>query len=234
MRPKVLSAVVLFVLLSCLSGFSQQSYVSRFDAFTGYSFFSTPSLNLFENGFNGEFGVNVNTWLALGGDFSVFTGDTSITPNMLSSRVQQQLAGGLALLDGLVPPGYRFAVPINSTTYTYSAGPQINIRKMEAVTIFVRPALGALHESVSLRPTDPLTKGLVQALVGSNMHKTDTIVFYGFGGGLDFNLSQHFAVRTAADFVHYDLFSGLLNGGRNSVRFSVGPTFRFGENVVKK
>ena len=236
MRPKILFAIVLFVLFISLSGFSQQSYVSRFDAYTGYAFFDTPSLNLLQNGFNGEFGVNVTTWLALGGDFSVFTGSNVILPGMLSTTVQQQLGQQLMMLaeEGLLPPGYHVAVPADSTTYTYSAGPQINIRKLEYVTFFVRPALGALHESVTLKPTDPITTGLVQGLVGPTMHRTDTVVFYGFGGGMDFNLSQHFAVRTAADFVHYNMFSGLLNGGRNTVRFSVGPTFRFGENIVKK
>ena len=44
-------------------------------------------------------------------------------------------------------------------------------------------------------------------------------------------MCQNMGIRTAADFVHYDMFSGLLHGGRNSVRFSVGPTFRFGPNV---
>ena len=237
MRPKILSAVLLFIVLTSLTGFCQQTYVGRWEVYTGYAFFDTPSLNLFQNGFNGEVGANVKPWVALGFDFSVFTGSNTITPGMLSTNVQQEL--GQAILAGmeagLIPPGYRLTgVPSSSNTYTYSAGPQFNIRKFQAVTIFVRPALGALHESASLNPTDPVTKALVLGLPGHNLQKTDTVVFYGFGGGLDFNVTKHVSLSTAADFVRYNMFSGLLNGGRNTLRFSVGPKFHFGENIVKK
>jgi len=99
------------------------------------------------------------------------------------------------------------------------------------MTFFVRPALGALHADISLKPGDPVSIAIVTKLIGPGMKTSDTVVFYGFGGGMDLNVSKHVGIRTAADFVHYDMFSGLLNGGRNSVRFSVGPTFRFGPNV---
>jgi len=237
MRPKTLFVLTVFVLLASLSGFAQQDYVGRWEAYTGYSFFDTPSLNLFQNGFNGEFGANIRPWLALGFDFSVFQGSNSITPGMLNSGVQQQLVQTITegMEAGLIPPGYRLTgVPSTSTTYTYSAGPQFNIRHFQQVTFFVRPALGALHESASLNPTDPVTKALVVGLVGSSLHKTDTVVFYGFGGGIDFNIAQHVSISTAADLVHYDMFSGLLNGGRNTVRFSIGPKFHFGQNIMHK
>lgn len=229
MRLKSFSALSLFVVFASLTCFSQQEYVSRFDAFGGYSFLSAPKLNLFENGFNGEFGVNVKTWVALGGDFSVFTGSSALTPDELNAHTLAKLAPFLPLL----PPGYRLAIPFSATTYTYSAGPQFNIRKLKEVTFFVRPALGALHESVTANPRNDGIQPLIVAALLPSGKTSDTVVFYGFGGGMDFNLSQHFAVRTAADFVHYDVFSNLLNGGRNAVRFSIGPTFRFGQNIVK-
>ena len=115
---------------------------------------------------------------------------------------------------------------------TFSAGPQINYRHFKPVTLFVRPALGVLHESATVTPADPVAKALVTALIGPQLKASDNVVFYGFGGGMDFNLSTHFGVRTAADFVHYNVFSNLLDGGRNSVRFSIGPTFRFGGNIL--
>ena len=40
-------------------------------------------------------------------------------------------------------------------------------------------------------------------------------------------------IQFAADFVHLNLFQGFLNGGRNSLRLTVGPTFRFGKNISK-
>lgn len=237
MRPKAFVAVTVFVILASLSAFAQQSYVGRWEAYTGYAFFDTPSLNLFQNGFNGQFGSNVTPWMALGFDFSVFQGSNSLTPGMLNTGVQQELVKTITagMEAGLIPPGYRLTgVPSTSTTYTYSAGPQINIRHFQQVTFFVRPALGALHESASLSPSDPVTKALVAGLVGKGLQKSDTVIFYGFGGGMDFNIAQHVSISTAADFVHYDMFSGLLNGGRNTVRFSIGPKFHFGQNIMHK
>lgn len=238
MRPKTLSVVILlFIVFTSLTAFSQQDYVNRFDAYAGYGYFSTPSLSLNQNGFNGEFGWNVKSWVALGFDFSVFTGDNTITPSMLTPALQQTLAGEIAQLQaaGLLPPGYRLTMPTSSTTYTYSAGPQFNIRHFKPVTIFVRPALGSLHEVASLHPAsnDPFAQQVAIALAGPGMQKTDTVTFYGVGGGLDFNLSKHFGVRTAVDYVHYNMFTNVLGSSQNSIRFSVGPTFRFGGNILK-
>ncbi len=236
MRPKTLSVVILlFIVLTSLTAFSQQTYVNRFDVYAGYGYFSTPSLNLSQNGFNTEFGYNWKTWLALGFDFSVFTGDNVITPRMLNSGLQQTLATEIAGLQALgqLPPGYQLRMPTSSNTYTYSAGPQINIRHFKPVTFFVRPALGSLHEVASLHPQDPFATQVAIVLAGPSMQKTDTVTFYGVGGGMDFNLSTHFGIRTAADYVHYNMFSNVLGSSQNSVRFSIGPTFRFGGNIVK-
>jgi len=238
MRPKTLSVVILlFIVSTSLTAFSQQTYVNRFDAYAGYGYFSTPSLNLSQNGFNTEFGWNWKTWLALGFDFSVFTGDNVITPRMLTPALQQTLAGEIQFLQsvGQLPPGYQLRMPTSSTTYTYSAGPQINIRHFKPVTFFVRPALGSLHEVASLHPAsnDPFAQQVALTLAGPRLQKTDTVVFYGFGGGMDFNITKHFGVRTAADYVHYNMFTNVLGSSQNSVRFSVGPTFRFGGNIVK-
>lgn len=205
-------------------GFAQQDYVGRYDAFTGFSYLHSPKINLAQRGFNGEFGINVNRWLALGADYSVFTGHTSLTPADLTDTLQAQLAL-------LVPPGTVLSVPFDATTQTFSAGPQINMRKWKPIALFVRPAFGLLHERVKLNPTDPLSTAIVNGLVGTSQRKKDTVLFYGVGGGIDFNTSKHVAIRIAADFVHTNLFEGLLREGRNSVRLSVGPTFRWGRNV---
>lgn len=53
--------------------------------------------------------------------------------------------------------------------------------------------------------------------------KTDWTKFYGVGGGVDFNLTKHFALRVQADFVRDHLFDDLLKDSRNTVRFSIGP-----------
>jgi Outer membrane protein beta-barrel domain len=219
--------VILLLLLLCGAAFAQQDYVSRFDTFGGYSYFTSPKLNLTERGFNGEVGWNVKRWVALGFDFSILRGHSSLLPSELNPTVQAQLAPIFATL----PPGTVISVPYNAQTETYSAGPQINIRHWKPVTLFVRPALGALHETVTAKPNSALTGLLVNSLIGPSGKVTDTAVFYGFGGGIDWNVSRHFAVRTGADFVHFTVFKSLLNGGRNSVRVSVGPAVRWGGDV---
>jgi hypothetical protein len=218
---------VIFLFIS-LSAFAQQDqdYVPRFDAFTGFSYLHSPKLNLEERGFNGEFGVNVNRWLALGADYSVFTGHSDLTPGDLKPSLQLAL---LPLLSSL-PPGTVIQLPFDSTTYTFSAGPQINFRQLKWITFFVRPAFGGMHETATLKPGTPLLVLLTQQLAPSGK-KTDLEPFYGVGGGFDVNASKHFGLRVGLDYVHVNLFSDVLAEGRNSLRVSVGPTFRFGGNV---
>jgi Outer membrane protein beta-barrel domain len=219
--------VCVFVLLLSASAFAQQEYVGRFNAFGGYSFLDSPKLNLFENGFNGEFGVNIKRWVAFGFDFSIFTGGSNLVPSDLNAATLQQLAPVLVLL----PPGATISVPFDARTSTYAIGPQFSIRKYKPVTFLVRPALGALHEDVTAKPTDPLTAAIVAGLLGSSGKTSSTATFYGFGGGVDLNASKHVGIRVTADFVHFAIFQSFLNGGRNAVRFSIGPTFQFGGNV---
>jgi hypothetical protein len=219
--------VLLSLLLLSAVCVSQQEYVSRYDVFAGYSYFSSPKLNLTQRGFNGEFGVNVKRWVALGVDFSVFDGHSSLLPKYLNPTVQAKLAPVLSHL----PAGTVISVPYDARTYTFSAGPQVNIRRWKSVTPFVRPAFGLLHEDVQAKPNTALTTMLVGSLIGSSGKKSDTVLFYGFSGGFDLNLSRHFAIRSAADFVHTHMFGHLLDGGRNSVRVSFGPTLRWGGPV---
>ena len=228
---KVPAVILVFILaLSVLASAQQssQQYVGRYDAFGGFSYFATPNINLYQRGFNGEFGVNVRRWVALGGDFAVVQGRSSLVPNELNSTLIAQLTPVLSHL----PPGYNLYVPFDSTTYTYSVGPQINIRKWKPVMFFVRPALGAMHQVVTPRPIDPIQTAVVGAVVPSGV-KRDTVPFYGFGWGWDIRFSDHFAMRFGFDYVHTNLFDGLLKKGQNTIRMSVGPAVRWGKNVEK-
>jgi hypothetical protein len=220
------NSFVLLLLLIPTFSFAQQEYVGRYDAFTGFSYLASSKMDLYQRGFNGEFGVNVTRWLALGGDYSILNGRSSILPKEMDPSVQAKLAA----FAPLIPAGYTLYVPFEATTQTYSAGPQINFRHWKPVTIFVRPALGAIHEAVTPKPRDNLQMAVVGALAPSG-HKYDTTYFYGAGGGFDVNASRHVGLRVGVDFVHTFLFEGFLGSSRNSVRISVGPTFRFGRNV---
>jgi Outer membrane protein beta-barrel domain len=220
-----MTRVVLFlsVLLASSAAFAQQEYVHRYTAFAGYSYLNSPKLNLAERGFNVEFGVNVNRWLTFGGDYSYFTGHSDIFPQNLTPALQRQLAA-------VIPPGVLVFLPFDSITYTFTAGPQFNYRGAKWATFFARPAVGGLHELATLKPNTPLTTLLVAQLVPGRK-KSDLELFYGFGGGLELIPSKHIGLQAAVDYVHVNLFQGFLASGRNSLRVSIGPTFRFGRNV---
>ncbi|MGB7760535.1 MAG: hypothetical protein WBL61_11935 [Bryobacteraceae bacterium] len=216
-----------------LPGFGQQTYVSRFDLFTGYTYLDSPAVSLGENGFHFQAGVRPLTWMSLGFDYSISEGILTLKPNMLLPSLQQELGAELGQLAaaGEIPAGYTLTVPAHSRTQTFAGGPQFSYRHFSAVTLFIRPSAGAIHEYATPRPGDPIAAGIAAQLAPSG-YKVDTVVFYGFGGGVDLNLSRHVGLRVQADFVHDHLFSDLLANGRNTVRVSIGPCFNLGKNIV--
>ncbi|HZM08963.1 MAG TPA: hypothetical protein VFC15_02000 [Candidatus Limnocylindrales bacterium] len=231
MRRSTFITLLLFLSVSVITCFSQQTYVSRYSAYGAYSYLSTPSLNLTQRGFDGDFGINLRSWLTLGGDFSYAGGHSSLLPNMLNAATQAKLAPYVPVFQQL---GIPLAVPYNSATYTYEAGPQFNYRKVKKVTFFVRPALGALHANFEAKPNNPYIAKLVNGLLNGSTSQSDTVVFYGFGGGFTYEATPHFGIRVASDFVHYNFFSNLLDGGRNSVRVTIGTKFGWGKNILGK
>jgi hypothetical protein len=226
----------LSMLLPASQAFGQQTYVGRFDIYAGYAYLNSPHISLAESGFQTQFGVRVVPWLTLGFDFSTESGNTSLTPNLLTTALQQQLGAELEGLigEGAIPANYTLVVPLHSVTQTYAAGPQFSYHGFSRATLFIRPAVGLIHEAATPHPNpdDPVAVGIVDQLVPSGV-KTDSVIFYGFGGGADVNISKHVAIRIQADFVHDHLFNDLLKDGRNTVRFGIGPAFQFGGNVVK-
>lgn len=213
---------------------AQQSYVGLFDLYGGFTYFDSPNLDLDQRGFHIQAGVNARSWLAFGFDYSRATGNTDILPNELKPSLQQSLGAQLTGLvaAGVIPPSYSLSVPFDATTQTFAAGPQIMFRHWSAVTLFVRPSIGAIHETAVLHGTDPISEGIVLQLAPGGQ-KEDWTAFYGFGGGAEFNFGPHFSIRAQADFVHSDLFSDVLKSGRNTTRLSIGPAVHFGKNMAK-
>ncbi len=222
------------LLLFTSHAFAQQTYVGRYDAYAGFMYLDSPHINLAERGFHMQAGVRVRSWYSLGFDYSVGTGHTSLTPDLFTTALQQQLGTQLTQLAhlGLIPAGYALSLPIGSKTQTFAAGPQLAYHHWSLVTLYLRPSIGAIHEDATVHPADPIATALAAQLAPSGK-KQDWVGFYGFGGGFDVNVSTHFAVRVQADLVHDHLFSDLLKDGRNSVRLSIGPAFQFGRNVMK-
>ncbi|MGA2114169.1 MAG: hypothetical protein ABSH56_05405 [Bryobacteraceae bacterium] len=221
--------------------FGQQSYVTRFDVYGGYSFLDSPKVDLFENGVAFQVGFRPKTWLTVGFDYDAGAGDLKITPAQLLPALQTQLNTSIAgaIGAGLFPPptSYNYAalyVPAHSTTQTFAFGPELVYRHFSRVTLFFRPVYaGAIHEAATPHPQDPVVTALVAGLIPTPT-KTDSVPFIGFGGGFDILFGKHFAWRTQADMVYDHLFSDLLQNGRFTARFSCGPAFNFGKNIVKE
>jgi len=223
------------LLLLALPLYGQQTYVTQFDAYGGYAFLNSPHVSLFEPGFAAQAGFRPRTWYSVGFDYSISAGELTITPDLLPTALQQQLGASLAGLaaQGMLPPGYKLTVPAHSRTQTFAVGPQLAYRHFKRATLFLRPVFaGAIYEVATPKPGDPIAAGIVKQLAPSGQ-KTDVTWFLGFGGGFDINITHHFAIRTQADLVYDHLFNDLLQDGRFTTRFSIGPAFNFGKNIAK-
>ena len=222
----------LAIFIFCLPALAQQTDINRYTLFTGFDYMISPSRNLTERGFESDFGVTVRPWLGLGGDFSaigskVLSGAGTITGT--ETVFAPLLTSPTAVALGAPPPSM-VHVPFSSTSYTFAVGPQFYFRKWEKVTFFARPGLGGIHEDATF--TLPPQLGLLLGALGATVpsaHQTDTAVFFGLGGGFDLNVSRKIGLRFATDWVNTHLFTNLLTNRQNYIRFSVGPTFRWGK-----
>jgi hypothetical protein len=236
-KEKSMRAIIIIIALSILMltlpAYGQQSYVGRYDVYGGFMYLHTPAINLGEPGFHLQGGVRLTSWVSGGFDYTVGTGNTSLTSNMLVPSLQQRLGAQLGQMAaaGLIPAGYRLSVPTGTRTQSFTMGPQFSYRHFSAVTIFVRPDLGAMQVIATPHPADPIATGIISQLTPSGK-KTDWTYYYGFGGGFEVNVAKHFAIRVQADFVHDNMMNDLLPG-HNSVRFSIGPGFQWGRNMVE-
>ena len=227
-RVAILYLFALALLLLPSTAFGQQTYVSRFNTYIGYTFLDSPHVSLFENGLHFQAGVNPTTWLALGFDYSFSEGNLTLTPNLLTTTLQQELGKELSSLGY---PISSLAVPSHSSTQTFAGGPQFEYRHFSKVTLFVRPSFGVIKELATPHPVGEVPSLVVASLLNGKSSTTDSTAFYGFGGGADWNFSQHLALRVQADLVYDHLFSNLLKDGRLTTRFSLGPCFNFGSNI---
>src|SRR5947209_6655005 len=162
--------------LALLAGkaFGQQNYIGFYSAFTGFTYLDSPKINLAERGFHTQFGINAKTWLGFGFDYSISTGHTSITQSELIPSLQQQLSTELAPLvaAGLIPANFMLTLPIDSTSQTFALGPQLEYRHWQRVTLFIRPSIGAIHETATVHINGRIEQMVVARLAPSGT-KTD-------------------------------------------------------------
>lgn len=205
---------------------AQQPYVGRFDLYTGFSDLNTPGLNnINQVGFALQAGIPVKRWLSYGFDYSVQNGSTHLTPGLATASLQRQLGAEL-------PPGYSLNIPFSASTQTFTAGGQIAIRHYHTATFFVRPVLAAFRQSATPHPTDAVGT-LVAAQLVPQGTKVDWTGAYGAGGGVEFPLFKHVGARAQFDAGWNHPFNDILGRGNWSYRYSVGPSFHFGRNVLR-
>lgn len=230
------SVLLLSLLFATAPAYGQQEYVGHFDFFAGPTFLDSPHVTLFEPGVHLQIAMRRKSWYSLGFDYSYSKGQLTLTPDLLPDALRQQLTTQLTQLvvAGVIPASYSLSVPADSTTQTFAAGPQISWHRWKSITPFLRPSLGAIHETAAPRPaaTDPVAQGIVKELAPEGV-KHDWTGFYGVGGGVDLNFTKHFGLRVQADLVWDHLFNDILKDGRYTVRFSIGPAFQWGRNMVK-
>lgn len=228
MRRTTLFVLLVFLSLSVVPCIAQnQEYVGQYDAYFGFAYLTTPNMNLDQRGWQGQFGYNWKRWLAVGFDTSYFGGNSSITVPQLNNATLAKLAPILPYL----PAGYTVWSPYHANTYTITGGPQFNYRHFKYVTLFIHPDIGAMYQTVSVHPQDPIMTGIVTNLLGSTMKTSQWTPFYGVGGGFDLNVSKHVGLRFQSDWVYTQLFQNLLRNPQYTWRMSASPTFRFGKNV---
>lgn len=238
---RLAAALILPALLLVPQAFGQppetggQSYVGRFVVYAGYMYLDSPSINLVEPGIHLQAGMRWSRHISLGFDYSRATGSTSVGLNQATTALQNQFGPLITSLiaAGLLPSDYVAALPFSSVTQTFTMGPEFPFRRFKSITPYIRPSAGIINEVATAHPGDNPTRLLVNTVAPSGKVEEWT-AFYGFGGGVAFNVTKHFSLIVQADFVHDHLFPNLLKNGRNTIRFSIGPGFQFGHNVRKK
>jgi hypothetical protein len=233
--PTLLAGAALAVLFAFpgTNAHAQQSYVSRYDVYTGFADIDSPMLGLNEQGFHAQAGMNMRRWLSVGADYSEGTGSQILTTNLLPAALQATVNGAQAqyILLGYLPANYRLAVPTDAATQTFAFGPQLVDRHYSKLTLFLRPSLGALRERAVPHAQDAFQTVIVGQLAPAGF-KRDWTGFYGVGGGAEVALNKHVGIRGQMDFVYNHPFNDILADGRWTYRFSVGPSFHFGRNVA--
>lgn len=231
---RILLLIMLFFASTAIC-LAQQEYVGRYNIYTGFSDLSSPGLNsLNQVGFHLQAGANATRWLAGGFDYSVQSGNTSLTANLATPQLQAQLTAlAIQFVEaGLIPANYTLDLPIHAYTQTFTGGVQLEYRHLSHATLFIRPSLSAFRITATphANPQDPYAITVSNFLAPSGS-LTDWTGAYGAGGGATFSITRHIGVRAQIDAVWNHPFNSILGNGFWSYRYSVGPAFNFGANV---
>jgi outer membrane protein OmpA-like peptidoglycan-associated protein/opacity protein-like surface antigen len=116
----------------------------------------------------------------------------------------------------------------SGSVYTYLFGPRYSFRNYERFTPFVQTLFGAIHAS-----DVTLSSGCMGA--GCTPLPAETSFAWTAGGGLDFNLRRHLAIRIIqAEYLmtRFQDYSTGASSSQNDMRLSSGIVFRFGGHAA--
>lgn len=245
---KVLIALAILMLVVSAATAQQAPSFQKWDMYAGYSYLNTPTNSLSQHGFNLSFGRNINRWVALGMDFSKHNGSGPqfATGSELATRLPASVLAGLPAGAAQLLPGVRVKIPVDASSATFAAGTQFQVRYNKWFTPFFRPFLGAFHgtangDAKQIVPvklptgvTPQQFAGIVslipQSTLQSAVRQSDTCLGYGFGAGVDFNITKPIGIRWATDYIRTSLF----DKDQNNFRMAFGLIYRFGGEVEQK
>jgi outer membrane immunogenic protein len=146
------------------------------------------------------------------------------TMNGLSGQFAARLGHGFSLVGDL---GADHQGNVDSSGQSlwlvnYLFGPRISYRKSKRVTPFAQFLLGGAHATGSLYGT---------AATSSSAATSGSAGGFAFstGGGLDYNLTKHFAIRLFQLEYFNTRLPNSVNGFQNNLRLTAGVVFRFGK-----
>jgi opacity protein-like surface antigen len=184
-------------------------YYPRMEWFLGYSYLravpapTTGNRLVWLNGGSTSLAFNFNRYLGIVGDFG----------GLNDSRLEFRGAGSPSTVESS-----------SGTVFTYLLGPRLSYRRFDRFTPFAQALFGGIHAS-----DVTLSSGCTGA--GCTLLPSENSFAFTAGGGLDFRLHHHLALRLIqAEYLmtRFDNLDTGSTGTQNDLRLSTGLVFRFG------
>ena len=105
-------------------------------------------------------------------------------------------------------------VRFNGAAYPFLFGPRFYYRHLSRAALFGDALIGGVHTRVKA--------------ASSSQVSSDTTWAYALGGGADFDLTRHVAIRAQADWIRSHFPETLTRDYQNSYRASGGIVIKFG------
>jgi hypothetical protein len=208
------SILMLFALLFANAAFAQD--YSRFDVFGEYSYmrFNTGISQLHNRSFNGGgggFDINLNHMFGIKGEFLGY-GSTSFTTTFTAPIVTPH---------GTIPAG---TYNSQGNMFTYLFGPVVRL-PISKVTPFGEILFGGSNSNGYFNLSRAIGAGGGTLAATPTQHPFTMAV----GGGLDINLSRHFAVRPIEiDYLLTRYSNPITNvNNQNNFRYLAGVIYKF-------